>query len=81
MIAIVVWLLPEPNSPTMATVSLAATSRSMPLTAATVPSLVSKSTRRSRTVRTGSGMLGLRLVAGQRWLRTSKYIEKDEIYA
>ena len=33
MIAIVVWLLPEPDSPTIATVSFGMTSRSIPLTA------------------------------------------------
>ncbi len=47
MIAIVVWLLPEPDSPTIATVSFGMTSRSIPLTASTMPSLVSNSTRQA----------------------------------
>src|SRR5690606_22470688 len=47
----VVWLFPEPDSPTMAMVSPAFTSRSMPRTACTGPSCVSKVTFRSRTLK------------------------------
>src|SRR5690606_20288997 len=47
----VVWLLPEPDSPTMAMVSPALTSRLMPRTASTGPSCVSNVTFRSRTLR------------------------------
>ena len=39
MAAIMVWLLPEPNSPTMATVSPRRTLMSTPLTARTSPSM------------------------------------------
>src|SRR5215217_7112718 len=51
MMPIMVWLLPEPLSPTIASVSPDLTSRSMPLTASTAPSGVSKVTFRSRTAR------------------------------
>src|SRR5690606_15181186 len=54
MMPIMVWLLPEPLSPTTASVSPGRTSRSMPLTAFTSPSGVVKETLRSRTDRIGS---------------------------
>src|SRR3989337_4594714 len=44
MVPIISWLLPEPDSPTMATVSPALTSRFTPLTASTMPSSVLKLT-------------------------------------
>jgi len=46
--------LPEPDSPTTASVSPGRTSRSMPLTALTAPSGVEKETFRPRTARIGS---------------------------
>ena len=51
--AMKVWLLPEPLSPTTPRVSPRATSRDTPRTAATTPSWVAKSTRRSLMERTG----------------------------
>src|SRR4051812_21621489 len=47
-----VWLLPEPDSPTIATVSPGVTSILMPLTACSTPSPVRKRTWRSRMERT-----------------------------
>src|SRR5215217_1980762 len=51
-----VWLLPEPDSPTMATVSPGLMSRSMPFTACRIPSPVRKRTLRLRRESTGSAM-------------------------
>src|SRR5262245_8464264 len=47
--AIMVWLLPEPDSPTTATVSPALTCMLMPLTASTMPSRVRNRTCRFST--------------------------------
>src|SRR5215212_10162632 len=55
MTAIIIWLLPEPGSPTMARVSPALTSREAPLTASITPSAVRKPTLRSRTCKIGAG--------------------------
>src|SRR5205823_1140976 len=49
-----VTLLPQPDSPTMPSVSPAAMSKEMPLTAWTVPRCVQKRTRRLSTERSGS---------------------------
>src|SRR5690606_5407152 len=57
MIAMAVVDLPEPDSPTIATVSPAEMSRSTPSTAWTTPSIVLKSTARSRTDSSGAAML------------------------
>src|SRR3712207_6109341 len=59
-----VWLLPEPDSPTMATVSPGATSRLMPFTACRMPSPVRKRTLRLRTERTGSAILAVLRIEG-----------------
>src|SRR4051794_38685840 len=64
MTDIMVWLLPEPDSPTIATVSPGLMSRSMPLTAWRMPSPVRKRTLRSRTARTGSVMSAVLRVEG-----------------
>ncbi len=56
MAAITAWLLPEPDSPTIATVSRGITSMSMPFTACTSPSARRKRTSRPRMVRMGSVM-------------------------
>src|SRR5215204_736890 len=53
MTACAVWLLPEPDSPTIATVSPGATSRSRPFTACSTPSPVRKRTWRPRRERRG----------------------------
>ena len=54
--AIIVWLLPEPDSPTIGDRLAGATSMSMPCTASTAPSGVRKRTCRSLTLRIGSGV-------------------------
>lgn len=64
MMPIMVWLLPEPDSPTTASVSPCLTSISMPLTAFTVPSGVVNSTLRSRTVRMVSGVVFISTILG-----------------
>ena len=66
MADITVWLLPEPDSPTMATNSPGLTSMSMPFTASTSPSPVRNSTLRSRTARMGSAVMGSCPLAGHR---------------
>ena len=48
------WLLPEPDSPTIARVSPGRRSRARPRTASTGPSGVAKRTAKSFTVRMGS---------------------------
>jgi hypothetical protein len=53
MIAIRIWLLPEPDSPTMPTVSPGQSDRLTSLTAATVPPSVRNWTRRSLISRIG----------------------------
>src|SRR5829696_6914861 len=53
MTACAVWLLPDPDSPTIATVSPGATSRSRPFTACSTPSPVRKRTSRPRRERRG----------------------------
>src|SRR3954453_21291809 len=60
MTACAVWLLPEPDSPTMATVSPGATSRPTPFTACSTPSPVRKRTSRPRRERRGgaTGQVG-----------------------
>src|ERR1700690_3439736 len=60
MAAIIAWLLPEPDSPTMATVSPGPTLRSIPRTACTSPSGVSKRTCSPRMSRIGASAIGLR---------------------
>ena len=47
--------LPQPDSPTSASVSPAASARSTPRTAGTAPASVAKATRRSRTSSSGAG--------------------------
>src|SRR5829696_4586910 len=53
MTACAVWLLPDPDSPTIATVSPGPTSRSRPFTACSTPSPVRKRTWRPRSERRG----------------------------
>ena len=56
MAAITIWLLPDPDSPTTATVSLASTWRSTPFTASTSPSTVRNRTRKPLMEKIGSAM-------------------------
>jgi hypothetical protein len=58
MTAMKVWLLPEPLSPTTPRVSPRGMESETPRTALTVPSWVSKSTRRFSRVRTAGGDAG-----------------------
>src|SRR4051794_33589557 len=60
MTACAIWLLPDPDSPTIATVSPGATSRSRPFTACSTPSPVRKRTSRPRSERRGmaTGQVG-----------------------
>src|SRR5215218_4709293 len=60
MTACAVWLLPDPDSPTIATVSPGPTSRSRPFTACSTPSPVRKRTSRRRSERRGvaTGQVG-----------------------
>ena len=52
-----VTLFPQPDSPTIPSVSPAAIANEIPLTACTVPRRVENSTRRSSTARSGSGRI------------------------
>src|SRR5215208_2562537 len=54
MTAIIICLLPDPDSPTMARVSPALTSNAAPLTASITPSAVRKLTFRFRTCKIGA---------------------------
>ena len=58
MTACIVWLLPDPDSPTIATVSPGATSRSRPFTACSTPSPVRKRTSRPRSEEGGHRQVG-----------------------
>ena len=64
--------LPEPDSPTMPSISLSATSRSMPRTACTSPNMVGNVTRKSRSRSTGSLTGYRRAAAWGRWRRAAR---------